>query len=244
MHKKSFALLAAIGVFGVGCGGGGSNAPQVANMYAGNYRGSFIDQSGNTGQFQLTVNSAGRVNGQYFYNWTSISTVTGSIDKDGHGRMNFGNGPATIQFNNNPEQTSTIYVQPASSTLPKAIVVLEPSPTGMNGSNNPFTGNYAATLKDTTLNQSVALAVSISPTGAVTGTEISLNKGDFSTTTIVGSITPAGVINLPLAQQVTVTGTLSIAAIVGGPVQLSNGDSGNLSMFLYGGSFGPPPPAK
>jgi len=241
MHKTGFAFLAAVAVFSAGCGGGGGSSPQVSNAFAGTYLGEYIDGNGKAGVFQFVVSNSGVVSGTYFTGIVAIGSASGRIDKDGHGTMTFAGLQSDIQLDNNGEHTSTLSITPVQGGTPGTAVVLVPNPSGLISTNSAFTGRYAAVLTDTTTNQVAALGFTID-SGVLSGTEITINNGTFTTSTIVGTVTPAGAISLSLPNQVTATGSLSIAGFTTGNLQLSNGDSAKISMSPYTTVFGPPPP--
>jgi hypothetical protein len=143
------------------------------------------------------------------------------------------------------QQTSALNIVPVKPGTPVAEVALTPSPGVSLPAGNPYAGNYAGILRDTTANTSGALAIVISASGAVWGQEITNVNGNFSSYTISGTMSASGALNVTLLEvQQTITGTVSRATNVYGPVQFGNGDAGNLVFYPFASPFGPPPPRQ
>lgn len=245
MGIKRFGFLASVGLFAVGCGGGGSvgNATLVANPLAGSYIGEYINQNGHVDQFQLTIGPSGAVTGEYVAIGGTISSVKGNIDKDGHGNMSYAGGTANIQLNGFASQTATLSISPVQTSIPATQLALALNPATNLPAGNPFAGNYAGIFTDTTSNKSSALAITVSSTGVITGENLTNPNGFISSAEITGTISATGAVSYTtLNPQVTISGQMSQSNL-SSAVQMTNGDSGVLRFYRFGGSFGPPPPA-
>jgi len=248
MRKREFAFLLAVGFCCVACGGGGGSAPQVPNPNAGTYFGAYIDDSGQIGQFQLTVNPTGIVSGQYVAANGTVNSVKGSVGQTGDGRLTYESSPATITMSGvDPTQSNVLSIftnQTGNPTVDATLTLLPPK---VLASDNPFTGSYGGYILDTTTNTKSALSIAVAPWGAFTGRQITIgSRGNFQSADIVGTISSSGALSYTnyYGQAVTAIGNLSKFTNVHGTVQLSNGDSANIVLYWVGSTFGPPPPSK
>lgn len=209
----------------------------LPNPKAGNYVGMFTDQNGSVGRFQLTIGTWSDVHGVFYTAINKYMNFDGSIDRDGVGALRYLNGTeyvdevAGIQLGPIGQPTTTLNITPVNNKNPSAVAVLLVNPSGPYGNPNPFTGNYAGTILDTTINKAEVLAINVSGSGTVSGTEIIDNNGTPVATPISGTVSSTGWISYVLkANQVSIFGTIYGGNPVAGPVQLSTGDDATLSL--------------
>jgi len=220
------------------CGGGGTGGTTVASPYAGTYYGEYVDKSGNAGPFQVTVGTSGSVTGLF----STSHLVQGSVGATGAGTVNYGGTQAKIQFGPYGEPTTQLDIEPVSSGVPSALAVLVAGSAVASGA-NPFAGNFAGSIQDQTTNKPGALACTIDGSGTVVGLGAILVNGTPTLTSIEGTLTSSGSLNyVEGINQVTVSGNLTKGNAVYGPVQISNGDTGTITLTPYSNSY--PPPAQ
>jgi len=240
MRKSEFVFLMAVGVGCVGCGGSGGGGVASVNPFVGTYAGEYVDQNGNAGQFQLTVMQTGSVSGTYSNATATFNLISGHVDGSGKGVVTIPNGTASIQLGQSGQATTTLSINPTRTNNPNALAVFVSKiiylPLG-----NSFTGGYAGTIHDTTLNTTAALAVVINAAGTVSGSEVVNLNGVPTLTSISGTVSSTGALScVSQSNQVTITGTVTKGNNVYGPIQLSNGDAGELSL-TPSTSNAPPP---
>jgi len=261
MQTRHRAILLAVGFGCAGCGGGaGVSSAPVPGRYQGTYAGEFIDKQGLTGQLTLQVSGTNpeAVSGQFVYPAQTWS-FTGQITSGGTGTVDYQSDAAgTLQFGPAGQPTTKLSIltnliilpAPTGSTgstgttgstggdgsgtgtvFPNAQVALISNPTGVFGGANSFAGSYAGTIQDTTLDKPDILAITIQSSGAVTGTGSSYVNGSPVLTSVSGTLSSSGSLSLVLANQVSVSGTVSLAkGTISGPLKLSNGDGATLSI--------------
>lgn len=213
-------------------GGGGGGGGGGTNPYAGSYVGEFVDQNGVTGQFDITVasNVAGNnITGAYLYTNNTIN-FTGAINKQGHGDFTTSAGTTGIQFGQLAQPTTSLSIN--SINNPGALVVLISNPTGLFGGANSFSGDYAGTVQNTTINKTGVIALSISSSGVVSGSDVVEVNGTPTLTTVSGTLSTAGALNYQIAANgVTVTGNVSLSnGTISGALTSSDGDALSVSI--------------
>jgi hypothetical protein len=208
----------------------------VNSPYAGNYEGEFEDAQGVTGIFILNVAPNGTLQGQYDYN--PALTFTGSIGELTTGTITTSAGTSAISLG---PTGSSISATVANTSGNGANVVLVLNPNDVFGGANPFTGDFAGTVTNSTLNKTGVLALTVSSSGVVTGSDLVDAAGTPTLTTITGTLSSAGALQYTVAAtQVVVTGTVTITnGAISGSLSESNGDSATLALspLQYGNSF-------
>jgi hypothetical protein len=249
MDRGKISHLVAVCFCCVACGGGGS-APETSNPYAGAYFGEYVDQNGNPGQIQITIAQTGYLSGIFSTPTATYNLIQGTVGVGGKGRVHYGSGTAEIQFapigmmNLTPIIASTsLTITPDQAKYAKAQAVFVSSQIDYLPAGNPYTGSYAGTLHDATTNKTQALAIIIQTNGAVSGSIVNAVNGTPTLAPISGTLSSAGALSLVTqSNPVTVTGTLTKGVQIYGPVQLSNGDTGNI--VIYPSTSSIPPPEK
>jgi len=259
MERGRIATLLAIGLGCSACGGGGGGTSPAA--YAGSYVGEFIDANGSVGQFSLAVTASNPASctGQYTYPSGTIS-FTGQIGGGGQGTVNIRNANvtdyATMQLGPSVQPTARLSFRPqliielpnggsgttgttggtgttgTTSIFPVAQVVLITNTTGFFGGANPFSGNYAGTIKDTTLNTTGLLALSIDASGKVSGSGSVSNSGTQTLISVSGTLSAGGTLNyVEQTGNESAAGTVALSkGTISGALKLSNGDSAEISL--------------
>jgi hypothetical protein len=243
-----------------GGGGGGATPTAYAGSYVGEFidangaigQFSLVVQASNpasfTGQYiypSSTINFAGNLagGGQGNFNIQSASTTD-------YGHFQLGpSGQPTARLTFRPQPvidlpsggsgttgttgtTGGTGTTGTTSVFPIAQVVLISNPTGFFGGTNPFSGNYAGTVKDTTLNSTSILALSIDTAGSISGSGTITNNLSQLLTSVTGSLSAAGTLSyVQQADNGSGAGTVTLAkGIISGTLKLSNGDSAEISL--------------
>jgi len=242
LKKTEIGALLAVALGCSACGGAGASGSSVPSPYAGTYYGEYIDKSGNAGTFQVTVAASGSVNGLFSNAQATYNLMRGSIGATGAGEVTYGTTPAKIQFGPSGQQTTQLNIEPVGNNVPAAVAVLVVGSTAASGA-NPFAGNFAGAIHDTTVNLPGALALNIDQSGTVSGLGVINVSGTPTLTSILGTVSSSGTLSyVEGVNQVTVSGTVTKGVAVYGPVQLSNGDTGSITVYPYPNTA--PPPAQ
>jgi hypothetical protein len=220
-----FACVSGCGGSGGGGGGGGSH---TNNSYAAAYAGEFEDVNGVIAPFTMTVLLNGTLSGQLEYP-TGTKTFTGTVKNDGIGSIMTSTGTSGLTLTLSME--SSLGGTIANTNGNGAYFAAVTNPTNVFGGPNPFTGDFAGTVHNSTINATGVVAMAVDSSGNLTGTDLVNVNGVPTLSPINGTITGSGTINyLIIATNVTVTGTVTLSGgTLGGSLTGSNGDSLTLS---------------
>jgi len=213
-----------------GSGGGGNGAGSTNNTYVGNYFGEFQDASNVIAPFSMSVALNGTVRGTFVYSGGVVS-FTGKLKNKGVGTITTANGTSNISLGLPYETTLSGSV--ANTNGNGAYFTAITNPSGVFGGTNPFKGDFAGSVSDTTIGTSTIIAIVIDASGNITGSHLVSTNGTLTLSAITGTITSAGALSYTIiATNALVTGnvTLSNGAISGSLVNGQNNDALTLSM--------------
>jgi len=199
-----------------GCGGsGGGQGSSGPSSYAGTYGGVFNDTSGIVAPFSMTVLSNGSITGQYSYS-TGAKKFTGYMNNSGVGVINTASGSAQMNVGTpQPTLGGGIF----NSNGVGAFFTAVTNPSGVFGGANPFSGAYAGTVHDTTLNHTGIIAMAIDPVGNILGTDLVTLNGIPTLAFITGTVTANG----SMVYGYSSTGANPVTVVINGTATISNG---------------------
>jgi hypothetical protein len=221
LRRPSALLLGVLCLGVVGCGGSGGTSGGGTNAFAGSYSGEFIDQDDVIATCTMTVDATGAVNGQF--NYGTPLTFTGQVNGSGAGTIQDSNGSLPITFGSSGHPTLGVGIGTSTTGF---FMTLISNPTG---SFSGFSGDYAGTVHNTTLNKTGIIALSVN-SGVVSGVDLFTVNGSPALKGVSGTLTSGGVLTYTV-DGVTVTGTVTLSGTtISGPVQESNGNAATLSV--------------
>jgi hypothetical protein len=224
-NRRTLASSFAVGVLCLvttGCGGSGGSGGSSTNAFTGVYTGEFTDQNDAVGTCTMQVGTDGSLTGQF--NYGTPLTFSGSVNGSGVGTVTDSNGTLPITFGHSGRSTLGVGIGTSTNGF---FMTMDTNPTGVF---TGFSGDYAGTVHNITANKTGIIALSISPSGVVSGVDVFTVNGGPALVSVSGNITSGGVLTYTV-NGVTVTGTVALSGTtISGSVQESNGDSATLSV--------------